>query len=346
MMGILMQGVWGYITSPYAMWFPVAAAGASAIIGIIAMIYMLSTFTGRQDLKVWARTKIYEVLMSILLIFVFFAIITLLASQNFEQLFNSVNLVPTGCQSLPKGATDFFTLSVCDMYQFNNNVISLGGVVYDLGALSAFIPEIKFNVGGVEASDNPIMPGVSSMLGYLVSIVFATFVLSQVQLLLLAASLLLFSLLMGIGLIARIFSVTRSFGGAMIALGIGLGVLYPVLVCLTYGYINVQMERTSVQVVGGIVTGAEVTGGIFASTTLLTNIPSLIILLSGGVMASNPSALFQNWVIALLTYSGMAGAGLILIPFLNFIIVDVFVIDFSQAVGERMDFLRLFTALV
>ena len=35
-----------------------------------------------------------------------------------------------------------------------------------------------------------------------------------------------------------------------------------------------------------------------------------------------------------------------MIPFLNFIIVDVFVIDFSQAVGERMDFLRLFTALV
>ena len=48
-MGILMQGVWGYVTSPYVMWFPVAAAGALAIIAIIAMIYMLSTFTGEQE---------------------------------------------------------------------------------------------------------------------------------------------------------------------------------------------------------------------------------------------------------------------------------------------------------
>ena len=39
-------------------------------------------------------------------------------------------------------------------------------------------------------------------------------------------------------------------------------------------------------------------------------------------------------------------AGFTFIPFLNFIIVDTFIIDFSQAIGERMDFMSLLAGVV
>lgn len=333
-----MQGIAGYITSPYAVWFPFALAGAAAVIGIIAMIYMLSTFTGRQDLRVWARVKIYEVLMAIVLILVFFAIVALLTSLNFEQIFASAGLVPAACGPPLNKATDFFTLSVCDMHQFNQDVSDLAGAVYYLGVASSMVPQIDVQVGlpivgSLKSSFNPIQPGFSSFLGYLVDIIFAAYVLSQVQLLLLAAALLLFSLFLGIGLIARIFAVTRSFGGAMIALGVGLGIVYPILICLTYGYVNVGLDAISTSV-----------GGIFVN--LAGGISEALRVMLGGFLSSSVPAASQTLLVALLTYGGLVGAGLIFVPFLNLIIVDVFVIDFSQAIGERMDFLRLFTALV
>ncbi len=239
-------------------------------------------------------------------------------------------------------ATDFFTLAVCNMYQFNQGVANLVGVVYELGAVSAMVPQVKLNLVVISTSFNPISPGLTSFLGYLVDIIFAAFVLSQVQLLLLAASLLLFSLFLGMGLIARIFSVTRSFGGAMIALGVGLGIIYPMLVCLTYGYINVRLDQTSAGVMG---TAFGIPGtGIF--TLAGGMIPNVILFFIGSLVNFTPSSAVQSWLIGLLTYGGLAGAGLIFIPFLNFIIVDIFMIDFSQAIGERMDFLKLFTSLV
>lgn len=332
----------GYIASPLLLWFPVAIAGAAAIIGIIAIIYMLSTFTGRQDLKVWARAKIYEVLMAIVVILIFFAVVAVIATLNFQQVFNSAGLVSAECLPPMNTATDFFTLAVCNMYQFNQGVANLVGVVYELGAVSAMVPQVKLNLVVISTSFNPISPGLTSFLGYLVDIIFAAFVLSQVQLLLLAASLLLFSLFLGMGLIARIFSVTRSFGGAMIALGVGLGIIYPMLVCLTYGYINVRLDQTSAGVMG---TAFGIPGtGIF--TLAGGMIPNVILFFIGSLVNFTPSSAVQSWLIGLLTYGGLAGAGLIFIPFLNFIIVDIFVIDFSQAIGERMDFLKLFTSLV
>ena len=342
MKGIMMQGVAGYLTSPYLVWFPVAVAAATAVIGIIAIMYMLSTFAGRNDLKVWARAKIYEVLMSIVLILIFMAIVTLIASIDFEQVFGAANLVPSQCQALPDGATDLFTLSVCNMYQFNNNVVSLAGVVYGAGVALSFMPTLSLNlepvVGvGVGGVVNPAPAALNSSLGWLIDIVFGAYVLSQVQLLLLAGALLLFSLFMGIGLISRIFVITRSFGGAMIALGVGLGIIYPLMVCLTYGYVNVGMNAVNnpgspYAVVYGATQG--ILGGALLIASSIVSVPA------------SATAAFQGWFMNLLTYSGLAGAGLILVPAINFLIVDVFVIDFSQAIGERMDFMRLLTGMV
>ena len=45
-------------------------------------------------------------------------------------------------------------------------------------------------------------------------------------------------------------------------------------------------------------------------------------------------------------YAGLAGAGLLLIPFVNFLIIDVFIIDFSKVIGEKMDFMKILTGII
>jgi len=201
---------------------------------------------------------------------------------------------------------------------------------------------------GIGGLVNPVPAAINSSLGWLIDIVFGAYVLSQVQLLLLGGALLLFSLFLGVGLIARIFVITRSFGGAMIALGVGLGIIYPLMVCLTYGFVNVGMEQS-----WGVATSPA---AALASATVYSQILSIItsisplfnplgvLGLSGSISAA--TAALQAWFMGLINYCGFAGAGLILVPFLNFLIVDVFVIDFSQAIGERMDFMRLLTGMV
>ena len=329
----LLQITAGAITSPLLVWFPVAIAGALAIISIIAIMYMLSTFTGRNDLKVWARTKIYEVLLSVVLIFIFFAVVAFLMSVPFGQIFGSVGLVPTECS----GVSDLFTLAVCNMYHFNGAVVNIGSMVYGIGVYSTILPSVRlnFNVLGVGTGitlDFAPTTLASSMSEATIA-VFTMYVLNQVQLLLLCASLLLFSMFLGLGLIARMFVITKSFGGAMIAIGVGLGLIYPLLVCLTYGYVNVGLDASNIQY--GVTTGAVegITGLVGTFLTSWLTIPYA-------------TATFHSWLTGFLMYASLAAAGLVFLPLLNFVILDVFILDFSQAIGERMNFMSLLTGMV
>ncbi|VVB77172.1 Uncharacterised protein [uncultured archaeon] len=343
--GIMLQTVTQFVTSPYIIWFPIVMIAALAIIGVLAMMYMLSTFAGRGDLRAWSRVKIYEILLSVVLVLLFFALAVTLFGFDFKGLFGSVGLLPTACKDASV-ATDLFSVAMCNLHQFNNNILTLNFMTYYAGLSATFVPSLKINgtaliehltlIQGIGVDDTlvPIPAFVNNFLGYLIDIMYSAYVLSQVQLLLLGASLLLFSLFMAIGLIARIFVITRSFGGSMIALGAGLGVVYPLLVCMTYGYVNVGMDYNA---------------GIFVTSTMSLAITTLIVSMvpffSGAVLPMGVAA-FQQWLSGVLTYFGLAAAGLLFVPFLNFAIVDVFVIDFSKAIGEKVDFMKLLTNVI
>ena len=63
---------------------------------------------------------------------------------------------------------------------------------------------------------------------------------------------------------------------------------------------------------------------------------SLLPLIGGSGFAAGP------WVFAI----AAVVAGLTFIPFLNFTIVDAFIVDFSKAIGERLDFMSLLIGVV
>ena len=329
----------GFLTSPYNYWAPVAFAAAIAVIGLLAAIMMISAMIGRERMRVWAKVKIYDVVFSVMLIFVFFVIIGLLSSINFQtQVFGPLNLVPNECSgssSIASGG-DLMSLAVCDMYTFNQNVVNLNTNVYLIALRMSFFPQTEIGYTsvlgvqgvGVSTKINPSLPAFETATGYMLDALYTAFTISQLQLLILAAALLLFSVLMSIGIISRIFVVTRSFGGSLIALAIGLGIIYPLMVCITYGYINVGIDNTGILL------------WIATPTVLVFGVVSLLIaLILGGTVAS-------GILVPFIQLAGYVGVGLVLVPLLNLLIVDVFVIDFSQAVGERMDFMSLLANLI
>ena len=104
------------------------------------------------------------------------------------------------------------------------------------------------------------------------------------------------------------------------------GLIYPLLVSLTYGYINVQ-AHVDCLISQGCSTAFSVGGIFLAVWSLFTSTGSASL-------------------VPFYTQVGYLLAGLTFIPFLNFIILDAFIIDFSQAIGERMDFMALLAGIV
>lgn len=356
MMYITPSSAVGYITSPFGIWFPVVILGTIAIIGVIAMIYMFSRFAGSNQVAVWARAKMYDVFLSLILIFIFLFVTSFIFTINFQGAYGLANLVPPACQSPALPATDIFSLAICNIYQFNSNVANINNFIYIAALRSSFVPAITINgtaliqdisdIEGVGGSAELQIPtAMASATGDALDLLYTMFVLSQVQLLLLSSSLLFFSLFMSIGLIARLFVITRSFGGALIALAIGLGIIYPVIVSFTYGFVNVAIAQDSN--ICANVAGLQVCQNIYGASEMTVAVGGILGMVGGILInAAGPSipyvgSAFNLWLNGFIKIVGLDVIGLAIIPFLTFIILDVFILDFSQAVGERMDFMSL-----
>lgn len=336
--------LYSYVTSPYISWFPLTVAVAFALIAVIAFVYMLSSFSGRYDLKVWARSKIFDILLSFVLIFIFLLTASIALKMNFAQIFGTIGLVPT---TLCGNSTDLFSLALCDLHTFNGYVLAFNQFTFGVGVLLSFVPGLTLSVSmqllllripilSVAIGTTIQGPSLIEMYtGFIIDAVYTAFVLVQVQFLLLATSLLLFSVLMALGLISRFFVVTRTFGGAMIAFAVGLGLLYPLMVSMTYGYIDVGINPATCAVSPAALQGQASSiigfGSVFVTPTS---------------QSTDPCTGAQPFLGSFLSYFGLIATGLVFVPIINFIVVDVFIIDFSQAVGERMDFLSMLTGLV
>ncbi|MEM3460077.1 MAG: hypothetical protein QXO24_02535, partial [Candidatus Micrarchaeaceae archaeon] len=74
---------------------------------------------------------------------------------------------------------------------------------------------------------------------------------------------------------------------------------------------------------------------------LLLHVPT------GGILSIAVSATPEaSAILSVLMYLGIFAIGLLFIPILNFIILDAFIIDFSRAVGEKIDFMSLLVRMV
>jgi len=333
-------GVGGLLCSPITGWFPFAFLGALAIMLIVGLIYGLAPMLGRSEMRTWARLKIYETAFSFLLIIIFSSFALMIYTVNPVPLFSGLNLVP-GAGNVASGipgawgvasdctqVTDIYGLSECDLFNFNNNIVYylnnvVGGATILFSSIPTFTLGDQFTPGvstfGLNLQlDIEPLPIVEFLEGSTLAI-GSLIILSQVQLLLLDASMLIFAILLPLGLLARIFGVTRTFGGAMIAFAIGIGLVFPIMVAIMYGFL------------------VQVLGALAIQPALNT--------ISGVALLTDPTGSIIGFLSSIFEWLGLALAGTLVLPLITFTIVNTFIIDFSQAVGERMDFLSLLTSV-
>ena len=333
----------------YTAWFSVAGISAVAILGLLVLIYTLFRFTGRSDITVWTRVKIYDVLLSIVLIIAFAYAANIIYNLPLGYLNTNMGIVPTECLG---SMYNIYSLSVCDMSTFNYfsarlnleqyyMMVIMGTVQPTLG-VSISYPSFLGSVfsGKLSAEITFINADISfKYLGTFVDAIYVFVLGNDLQLIILSSAAVIFAILMSLGLIARIFGISRTFGGAMIAFALGIGILYPILTIINYGFINVAVDNVypaSISFMSGLLISGVATGG--ASSVLYAAGVYFSYLLGNNLATILPTYLFA--------YVGIVWVGLTLIPLINLIIVDVFIIDFSQAIGERMDLLSLLVRIL
>ena len=349
----------GFLTGAYTGWFPVVMAVALGVIAILSLLYILSPLFGRNDIKTWVKIKIFDVFVSIIFIMIFAGFATATCSYNPVGTYQQYGLLPTFCQSaqtinnvqVPE-PNNLYSLSLCDLYNFNANTYNvLNGVIFWGLAVMSFWPSLgfkqNFEIGSVGETFMLPMP-IGQQLGIMLDSLYVMQVFNEVQLILLACAPLLFAIFMSIGLIARMFGITRTFGSAMIAFGIGIGFVYPLLVSITYGFITTVQSAEWANVTlnfsqfyqslfTALINAFVPTGGV-GSVIGTASAASILATITGAAGA--------NTIYGVMEMVGLMYAGILFIPLLNFVILDAFIVDFSQAVGERMSFMSLIGRLL
>ena len=340
-------------TSAPNIWFPIVLLGVLVVISVVAIIYALGPLLGRNDIKIWARAKIYDALVTIVLAIIFLSFSTALYSTDPTSLYSAIGIIPKSCiypSSISQSPTNLYSISLCDIYTFNQNVASFSTSVFWMSVLLDFTPSISgsFPTGSVTPINaRSYGTGISYSVSllpivlvhqYIVPFMTAYFVAvlaSQVLQVLLSAAMLIFSVFLILGLLARSFGVTKSFGGSMIAFGLGLGFVYPLVVSISYGFLNVVIEN-----VGNAAFGIGSLSGL--SLFIFNAVPLLISSVFSGSLLNGIETLFTPVIF----YSGFIAAGLLIIPLLNLVIVDAFISDFSRSIGERMDLFSILTRII
>ncbi|MEM3228472.1 MAG: hypothetical protein QW549_02705 [Candidatus Micrarchaeaceae archaeon] len=337
------SSVSSFLSSPYTGWSPIVTIAALAIFGILAIIYVLSQFLGTTNIRSWLRTKMLDVAFSVLLIVIFAAFATMICSINPVPAFTNADMTAAQCRS----TDSLYGLALCNIYQFNQGIVHLNAALYIALLVLSLTPSVNIGyqfIPGLEGFGVSVMlPSPSSGISQMLSGVFTPLtlgeILNQLQLLIIASSLLIFASFMAIGLIARIFVISRSFGGTMIAFAMGIGFVYPLLVSITYGFINYQLTVPLASMIE--TTTAAIVALIISIVLNFIAGPAVAFGLGILVPVFSATAL-PYW----LEYFGIFAIGLLFIPILNFIILDAFIVDFSRAVGEKIDFMSLLVNMI
>jgi hypothetical protein len=330
-----------FLTAPYTAWFPITLIAATLIIVILAAIYLFAPLMGREDIRRNIGIMIYQTLFGIVLIMAFGIFATWLCSFNAESFLQNLNLILV--TSIAPQNANLYETALYDLYWFTNygalaNTNNFLFLVYavlnigpSLGIKINFIPGIQDLGISVEGSFTASSV-LDSYFGYMNQAIGWLFIINDLQFIIISAAPIIFAIFVSLGLIARIFGFSRNFGGSLIALGVGIGFVYPLMVSITYGFINVAYSQLQNNIFMNV-----------AVNTFGTNIQSVLVGFLTGAAVVN---LILSTIYSIVNLVGFTATASLILPILNFVVVNTFVIDFSQAFGERLDFMSLLTSIV
>ncbi len=343
---LVMLSIGSLLSGTITQWYGVALAAAVAVIAIAALVYMLSSTLGLgAQALAWSRMQIYEAALGIVFIVLFFSFYSFMLLDP-QASFSAAGLVPVTCSSANENT--IYNLAACDLSTFLSVSNGMFQLLYYASYLTGSVPKLALSYTapgtgiGLSTSVAFFPKGEEETLAIGFSFLLFMIMLNEIQMILITAAPLLFSMLLAIGIIAWILGFSRRFGGAMITFALAFGLIYPLLTSITYGYLdNELINAFNLASPGSQITGLTTILQLVGAT--LGALSSLVLALFSSVFGS--AAGFASLGGYLLSF-GYIFAGLTFIPFLDFMILESFVLDVSKVLGEQVSFMGMISSLV
>jgi len=220
---VSVQGVWN-------VWQPVALVAVVTAFLIVALAYMIGVSFNLAGLRKWAKVEFYQALASAILVAFLVLMMDTMLNEGFQTMIGSINPY--------KKAYAYLDGVMDSLYPIYTSV-------YKANFIAEFIKSIGIYSNGMGLDYAPFELFTSPIVEYLhfeAHIVTVAAIITSTQ----RALLHLFynagfTVFIPAGVLLRIFPWTRGAGGLLIAIGMGLAIVYPTM----FTFVAMMSENSS-----------------------------------------------------------------------------------------------------
>ncbi|MCX6776152.1 MAG: hypothetical protein NT130_04880 [Candidatus Micrarchaeota archaeon] len=208
---VSIQGVWN-------VWQPVALVAVVTAFLFVALAYMIGVSFNLAGLRKWAKVEFYQALASAILVAFLVIMMDVMLNEGFQTMIGGINPYKKAYAYLD-GVMDSLYAIYTNVYLTNFPIEWIKSFTY------------YFNAGGLERSPFELfLSPIVENLHFQAHIVTMAAIFTSTQ----RALLHLFynagfTVFIPAGVLLRIFPWTRGAGGLLIAIGIGLAIVYPIM---------------------------------------------------------------------------------------------------------------------
>jgi len=208
---VSVEGVWN-------VWQPVGVVAVVTAFLVVALAYMIGVSFDLEGLRKWAKIELYQAIASAVLVGGLILMMDLMLTQGFQTMIGGINPYRKAYAYID-GVTESLYAIYVNTYRVN----------FILEFLKSF--EFYFNAGGLSfAPAELILSPIIENFHFQAHIVTEAAIIAATQ----RALIHLFynagfTVFIPAGVLLRIFPWTRGAGGLLIAIGIGLAIVYPIM---------------------------------------------------------------------------------------------------------------------
>ncbi len=292
---------------------------------VISLLYMIGTYMGNPWLVARAKNELYQVFITALFLASIILLVTTLCSLNFSDF------------GLNVGGNMFDVAEFFLLWLRDKTAVVLGGVLgmsNIVMMLSSFTGGLPITFVTVIMSPFAGLSALMTILNFLVNAVAICLLVTIAQIVVLKIiNVGMLSILLPIGVVCRSFPITRKFGGALMAIAIGLFVAYPFMLMLNFVVLGQPTSVESVSVWRDVL------------EALKSSIPSIAVsAVTGNIMVAVftiESLIADFFLSRAISQIATVIFAAFLLPAINSIIIIAVVRDLSRALGEEVDITTL-----
>lgn len=208
---VAVEGVWN-------VWQPVALTAVVTAFLVVALAYMLGIALNLDGLRKWAKSEFYQALASAVIVGGLIFMMDVMLNEGFQTMIGGMNPY--------KKAYVYLDGVMSSLYSIYINVYRINFIIEFLTTFTFY-----FNAAGLDFSPfELILSPVSEHFHFQAYVVTMAAILTAFQ----RALIHLFyntgfTVFIPAGVLLRIFPWTRGAGGLLIAIGIGLSIVYPIM---------------------------------------------------------------------------------------------------------------------